>query len=56
MKAKFFLAAMLMLALFVGSANATPLKAEASKTSMSKSNAPVHHHHRHHHHHHMMHH
>jgi len=62
MKAKFFLAAVLVLALSIGSAFAAPIKAESNKATFSQgssnNNMPVHHwhHHRHHHHHHMMHH
>jgi hypothetical protein len=61
MKAKFFLAAVLVLALSIGSAFAAPIKTEVNKAaSVGSSNTtmPVHHwhHHRHHHHHHMMHH
>jgi hypothetical protein len=54
MKAKFFLAATLVLALAIGSANANPIKFEANKTTSANfhnnngnSNKPVKHH-RHH--------
>jgi hypothetical protein len=60
MKAKIFLAATLMLALAIGSANANPVSTEVNKATTinhidAKSGmAPMHHHHRRHHHHHMM--
>jgi len=57
MKAKFLLAAILMLALSIGAANANPISTGTS-TAMhaNHASAPVHHRHHRHHHHHMMHH
>jgi hypothetical protein len=58
MKAKFFLAATLVLALVVGSVsavNASPIQPKSTTINKSMSHAPMHHRHHHrHHHHHMM--
>ena len=58
MKAKFLLAAILMLALSIGAANANPISTGTS-TAMHANHAngkQMHHRHHRHHHHHMMHH
>lgn len=57
MKAKIFLAAILMMVLAIGTVNASPLAPKAATATGLHNGKQVHHHHRrHHHHHHMMHH